>query len=240
MQKGDSTYKQIKIHNSSNNLEFIAESFLSTISWKLKGNGVISNVTGNANLISLIETLPVGNYKMSSYTDDIGDVLVTNGAYTLEINIFNKFTISNVEYTTATIDAILRDTSSSFDNVTRTAICYINTQNTPKYNWIKTNNKNIFILPETTGIDNLISLLKGLNIGQYVVMYKDDIGDVLLTDGFYNLDVTISYRDSNNVTANIFGILRHTGSNSTDKPRVVAGYINTSSTPKYVWHKLNN
>lgn len=94
------------------------------------------------------------------------------------------------------------------------------------------------------GITDLITKIKSLPIGHYVVKnYKDDIGSVLVTDGNYQLNIDICERWYVNsdwiVIGSIYATLKTT-TTRTDKPRVVGGFFNTSADPQYVWYKLNN
>lgn len=90
-----------------------------------------------------------------------------------------------------------------------------------------------------TSQDDLIDELSVLPIGQYIVnSYTDTAGDsgVLVTNGAYTLSV-----DKPSATiAKITGVLRNTDQTGTNLARAVFGYMNTGSTPKIVWHKVNN
>lgn len=240
--RGDSHYKQIKVHNRNHTLEFKAESYGSQLSWNTTGEGEIANITGTNNLVSKIGSLPKGSYTMSSYRDDSGSILIQDSNYALTINTIDKYVSNGDTITSAVVVGTLRGTGSNSSDKTRTVIGYINTSNNPTFVWHKTNSKNIYSIPQQTGMTNLINYLKTLPVGHYVSVYKDSDGTVLDTTTNYeiSIDLTSKWGSNNDFTAIIHGVLKNTTNNSTDIARVVSCYINTTATPQYLWHKLNN
>lgn len=139
LKKDGSSYKRIKVF--SDTVEYIAESLYDDINWLKSGRGKISNISGIDNLINIIDTLDIGNYTVSSYTDDKGTVLSTSGGYMLNINIVDKYKNNEgVIITNAIIYAVLRHTGTASNATTRVAMGYINTSSDPKYVWLRVDN----------------------------------------------------------------------------------------------------
>lgn len=92
-------------------------------------------------------------------------------------------------------------------------------------------------LSNITGITNLINLLKSLPQGFYdIPSYTDDEGTVLVTNGGYQLNVTVDYNSGTYVQASILATLRYT---QTGACNVASGYFNTNdSNHPYIWRKL--
>lgn len=93
------------------------------------------------------------------------------------------------------------------------------------------------------GITDLISKLKSLPFGHYTLKnYNDDVGDVLYTTGNYILSIDIVEKwvsnGENVIVASLYGVHR-TDQASGDKARCFMGYINTSSTPQYLFRKID-
>lgn len=135
-QKGYTTYKRIKVYGDR--VEYTAESLYDNISWIVKGEGLLANVSGQANLLSLLDTLPVGHYYMPNYTAD-GDVLEHQG-YALSIDILSKWTQNNALQTNANISGLLRYTGAETTDIARVVFGYLNTVSNPKLIWYKFNN----------------------------------------------------------------------------------------------------
>lgn len=136
LQRDYATYKRIKIYGDR--VEYTAESLYDNISWIVKGNGLLSNISGQANLLALLDTLPVGHYYMASYTHD-GDVLEHQG-YAISIDVLSKWTQNNALQTNAKIDGMLRFTGAETTDIARVVFGYLNTVSNPKLIWYKFNN----------------------------------------------------------------------------------------------------
>lgn len=110
----NSEYCEIVI--SDENLTFKAMRVAKTTAWKKSGYGTVSSnvidggrISGNDNLLAIIKKLPVGHY-ISTYQDDVGTVLPTDGAYNISIDVYQNEDYTNVN---ATIYGVLRGSSST-------------------------------------------------------------------------------------------------------------------------------
>lgn len=137
--KGDTHYKQIRVHNQNHTLEFVAESYGSTLNWKKTGRGEIANITGTTNLVNRIGELPKGSYKMSSYRDDSGSTLIQDGNYALIIETIDQYASGSAIVTTAIVYGTLRSTNSNTTDKCRAIMGYINTSSNPQFVWHKIN-----------------------------------------------------------------------------------------------------
>ena len=132
----NSSLVTIKVHEVFTNLTYEAE-YGSATGWtNQKGTGSFSTISGIDNLISTIRKLPVGNYKVASYSQSTDDVLVQDGGYVLDINIINKTSSNDC---VATLMAYIRNTGST-TNPCRCASGYINTTGSPSHVWLRLNN----------------------------------------------------------------------------------------------------
>ena len=135
--KGQTSYvKEIIVHNA--NLEFQAISYNSNYNWDTKGNGLLSNTSGQSNLIDLILKLPKGNYYMSTYTPD--DAVLTHSGHAINITVIGKWTQNNSLQANALINGTLRHTGEEVSNTSRVIFGYINTAGSPQAIWYKFNN----------------------------------------------------------------------------------------------------
>lgn len=119
---------------SDENLTFKAIRSAKSVSWKISGHGVIgSNIltggrmNGNSQLISTLKKLPVGHY-ISAYLDDVGSVLVTDGAYNISIDVYYN---ENYENVNASIHGVLRGGTNT--NAKAVVSGYINTSQSQQW-----------------------------------------------------------------------------------------------------------
>lgn len=97
------------------------------------------------------------------------------------------------------------------------------------------------LIPDITNTSILANELLKYPIGQYNMNYFLETEDnSVLSTGAYQLNINIISNNGTSLQANIFAILRDTGHTGNNLCRVGCCYINTTSTPKYVWHQINN
>ena len=130
-------YKEIIVNNPTSSLTLKATSIYENYNMVTRfSNGIIPNVDNTSALIEELKKYPVGHYVMDAfYEHEDNSVLVGNGAYQLNISIVVK----DGNNIWANITAFLRNTQQTSTDVCRVASCYINTTNTPQYNWLKLN-----------------------------------------------------------------------------------------------------
>lgn len=97
------------------------------------------------------------------------------------------------------------------------------------------------IIPDLTNTSILADELLKYPVGQYSMNYfKEEEDNSVLSSGAYQLNINIISNNGANMCANVFAILRDTGHTGNNICRIGCCYINTTSTPKYLWHQINN
>jgi len=135
--KGQTSYvKEMRAFNG--NLELKAVSYNNNYNWVIEGKGLLSNVSGQTNLINTLLDLPKGQYYMSTYTPD--DSVLTNSGHSINITIMGKWTQNNALQVNALINGCLRNTGTEASDSSRVIFGFINTASDPKAIWYKFNN----------------------------------------------------------------------------------------------------
>ena len=226
-------YSQIKATNGY--LTYIAKQTVNDqFNFKVSGYGQIREITGESNLISELNQLPIGNYN-ATYKDTEGKFLNTSAFY--DVTIYKSSDINSVK---ASFFAVLKNGYNNQHADGIFAGYYDSTLTNPAIRWYRLGNSNN--LGSANGMTNLINYLKGLKTGHYIMRYyNDDSG--FLESGGYDLSINISQSmtEDNVLTASIFATQRTTNADDPSKVLVANCYINANSeTSTYVWHKLNN
>lgn len=238
IQKGMSTgnnlgYSQISATNGY--LNYVAKQTVNDrFEFKVSGFGQIREITGESNLIAELNVLPQGSYN-ATYKDTESKFLNKSAFY--DVSIYKSSDINSVK---ASFFAVLKNGYNNQHSDGIFAGYYDSTLNNPAIRWYRLGNSNN--LGSANGMTNLITYLKGLKTGHYIMRYyNDDSG--FLESGGYDLSINISQSiDEDNVlTASILATQRTTNADDPTKKQVCVCYINaTTETSNYVWHKINN
>lgn len=106
--------------------------------WKIKGNGLLNEfIQGQANLLSRLNQLPVGQYAIKGYQDPDSSILVTTWYYALSINVLTNNTTDGV---TCKISAIIRNDNEtlSYDGAPSAEAYYKSVTAPARLSWRKT------------------------------------------------------------------------------------------------------
>lgn len=129
----DQSIYELKAYN--NLISFEAYSETGTINWHISGHGNVGSIASKEALLTLLPRLPFGQYVCAFYNEPDSEILQTDGAYALHIDIVEKDT-----KTSGIITAQIRDLGSATTNYVVSAQTYYRSDRSPYIFWRRTNN----------------------------------------------------------------------------------------------------